>query len=122
VAQTSITVKTPVGNTAPVAHADTITTESNTAVTIDVLSNDSDVDGDALSISKVSQPAHGAVTVSGGNLVYSPATDYSGQDSFSYTVSDGKGGEASTAVTVTVQAQQTTTTWFFGSTRRWWGR
>ena len=48
-------------------------------------------------------PAHGTVTINaGGTVTYSPAANYNGPDSFSYTVSDGHGGTATAAVSVTV--------------------
>ena len=94
---------TPV-NDDPTANNDSVTTDEDTAVTHNVLANDSDVDGDALSIASVTQGAHGAVTFSGGDVTYTPAANYNGGDSFTYTVSDGNGGSATATVNVTVNA------------------
>ena len=93
----------PAGNRPPVAANDTATTALNTAVTLSVLANDSDPDGDALTVTATSTPAHGSVTANADNTVtYTPVAGYSGPDSFGYTISDGKGGTASAQVSVTV--------------------
>ena len=92
---------TPV-NDAPVASNDDKSTLAGNAVTIDVLTNDSDVDaGDVLSISSVSSPGNGVATISGNQIVYTPNQNYSGSDSFTYLVSDTAG--ATDTATVTVQ-------------------
>jgi hypothetical protein len=89
-------------NDAPTAVADTATTAMNTGVTIPVTANDSDPDGDTLSITSVTQPPTGSVTLRGGNVTYKPERSFVGSETFSYTVSDGNGGTATTTVTVTV--------------------
>jgi hypothetical protein len=98
--QFSITIN-PV-NDAPVAHDDSATTNEATAVSKNVVANDTDVDGDSLSVSAVTQGTHGSGTFSGGSITYTPNAGFSGQDSFSYTVSDGHGGTATANVTVLV--------------------
>ncbi|CAN7205389.1 cadherin-like domain-containing protein [Rhizobium sp. LjRoot258] len=73
--------------------------------TVDLLANDSDVDGDTLSIIGVSgTSAHGGtVTLSNnGTITYNPAANYNGKDTFTYTVSDSHGGTATATVTVNV--------------------
>jgi len=91
-------------NDAPVASADSATTEENTQVTINVLENDSDVDGDSLSVDSVTQPTNGAVVINADNtLAYVPDSGYTGSDSFNYTIVDGNGGSDSANVTVDVQ-------------------
>jgi hypothetical protein len=77
--------------------------EDSGANAIDVLANDSDVDGDALAITAVTQGAHGAVVFSAASVSYTPAHDFFGSDSFTYTISDGNGGTATATVHVTVQ-------------------
>jgi hypothetical protein len=89
-------------NAPPNAADDTASTLEDEAVVIDVLANDSDPDGDALSIVAVSAPAHGTAEAVAGGVLYTPTPDYNGTDSFSYTISDGNGGEDSATVTVTV--------------------
>jgi large repetitive protein len=87
-------------NDAPVAHNDVAT--SHSPVTIDVLANDSDPDGDALSVTNASAP-NGTVVINDDNtLTYNPNDGFSGQDTVSYTISDGHGGSASATVAVTV--------------------
>ncbi len=92
-------------NYAPVASDDTITTDEDTAVTIPVLSNDSDPDNDPLSVNGVTQGTNGSVTLdASGNPVYTPDPDFNGTDTFTYTISDGQGGFDAATVTVTVGA------------------
>ena len=87
----------------PVAVDDTETTDEDVVVDIDVLANDSDPDGDALSIIGTTDPANGSITVNAdGTITYTPDADFNGEDSFTYTISDGNGGEATATVTVTV--------------------
>jgi outer membrane protein OmpA-like peptidoglycan-associated protein len=77
---------------APVAGADQVETVQDTPVTIKVLDNDSDVDGDTLSVTSVgTDAAHGRVTLSGNNVIYTPNAGFSGEDQFTYTVADGTG-------------------------------
>jgi len=89
-------------NRGPVAQNDTANTARNTAVSIGVLANDSDPDGDALSITAVTQPQHGSATVNGSSISYQPAAGYGGSDTFTYTINDGHGGTATATVTVSV--------------------
>ena len=90
-------------NQAPTANNDHATTESNTAVNINVLNNDSDVDGDTLTISQVGTPVHGTATISGTNQIrYTPQNGFSGNDSFTYTINDGHGHTATASVNVSI--------------------
>ncbi len=89
-------------NHAPVANDDTATVVSGDPVEIDVLVNDSDDDGDTLSILSVGNAANGSTRVQNGKIIYtSNNTGFSGSDSFNYTVSDGI-DEGSATITVTV--------------------
>lgn len=99
----SITVN-PI-NDAPIALDDTDNGTEDASVTVSVLANDSDVDGDTLVVSAVD-----AVSAQGGTIVdnldgtvtYTPALDFNGEDTFSYTVSDGNGGTDTATVTIVV--------------------
>jgi hypothetical protein len=85
----------------PVANNDTVTTTQMTSVTVRVLENDNDEDGDPLTITALTYPAHGTIEFSNGKeFTYTPADYYLGTDSFSYAVDDGKGGTASALVYV----------------------
>ncbi len=94
-------------NTPPIAAPDSAVTALNAAVTVDVRGNNNEPDGDALSVSAVTQGASGLVTinVATGNPKYTPNTNFVGFDSFNYTISDGHGGTATAAVNVTVASQ-----------------
>ena len=94
----------PNTNSDPVAVDDAISTDEDAAVTIDVLSNDSDLDGDALSVTSASA-ANGSVTINvDGTLDYTPNANFNGSDTISYEISDGNGGTATATVDVTVNA------------------
>lgn len=87
-------------NDPPVATSDSATVTSGQAVTVSVLANDSDLDGDSLTIGTFTQPAHGVVTLNPNQtLSYASTAGYAGPDAFGYTASDGV---ASTAATVSV--------------------
>ncbi|WP_162935442.1 tandem-95 repeat protein [Vibrio parahaemolyticus] len=90
-------------NDAPNAENDVITTEEDTVVTIDVLVNDSDVEGDALSIQSASVPSEqGSVDIVDGKLVFTPAENFNGEATITYIVTDGDlTDEAKVSVTVT---------------------
>jgi len=92
------------GQHSPVAEDDAFETpEDTTLVTGSVLVNDTDEDGDELSVASVTQPQHGTVLDNGdGTLTYTPVADWFGADTFSYTVSDGHGGTDTATVTITV--------------------
>ena len=95
-------------NDEPLANDDSAQTDEDTAVIIDLLDNDSDVDGtlDATSISIVSAVATGSLTDNGdGTVTYTPAADTNGSDSFTYSVSDNQAGVSNIAtVSIDVQA------------------
>ncbi|HML74991.1 MAG TPA: choice-of-anchor K domain-containing protein [Anaerohalosphaeraceae bacterium] len=77
-------------NSAPVAVQDQASTSEGTVVVIDVLANDSDVDGDAISIDSISSgPSHGTAVINGNTIVYTPAPGYFGSDAFNYRITDG---------------------------------
>jgi len=86
----------------PVAVDDSATTNQNTPVPIVVLANDSDPDGDPLTVTAFTKGAHGTVTFSDNVATYTPSTGFGGTDSFTYTISDGHGATASATVTVRV--------------------
>lgn len=93
---------TPV-NDAPIAAADTTTTQEDTPVTIDVLANDSDVDGPSLNIKFATvPPEQGTVAIVNGKLVFSPAKDFNGTATITYVVTDGSLDTPPTPVTVLV--------------------
>lgn len=102
----SITVNGPGGdnNQPPMASPDNIGTTPGTPVTINVLSNDVDPDGDPLSIVIDIPPSHGTAVVQNGQIIYTPAAGYTGLDSFTYIVSDGRGGTATGTVTINVSS------------------
>jgi hypothetical protein len=88
-----------IANNAPAALADSFTVNEDGSISIDVLSNDTDLDGDSLTITAVDgqsiaeggsvNVSNGSVTLTNGQLVFSPSANYNGPVNFSYTVSDG---------------------------------
>jgi uncharacterized repeat protein (TIGR01451 family) len=101
-ATATVTVTVTGDNDAPVAVPDFGTVAEDGTVDVDVIGNDTDVDLDTLAVASVTQPAHGTVTCTATVCTYTPEADYNGADAFSYVVSDGNGGTASGAVTITV--------------------
>ena len=91
-----------VTNPAPIAVDDVATTNEDTPVTIAVLSNDSDPDGDTLTVTAASAPNGTVVINPDGTITYTPAANFNGTDTITYTISDGNGGTSTATVTVTV--------------------
>ncbi len=106
----SATVSVEVGNPPPLGAPDFAVTNEDTAVTINVLANDSDPTGEALFIGAVTQPANGMVVVNvEGTITYTPDPEFSGEDTFTYEACDfdpgspgGGGGQSCDIVSVTV--------------------
>ena len=88
-------------NDAPVASDDSSETTEGSSVAINVLANDTDVEGDALTIQSLGDPSNGAAEVSGDSIVYTPSVGFVGDDQFTYTIDDGMGGQATASVFVT---------------------
>jgi hypothetical protein len=106
----TVTVTVNSLNDPPVAQDDNETTLQDRPITIDVISNDSDLDGtiDPTSVVILTNPANGTVEVyADGTVVYTPDADFYGTDSFTYTVKDNEGETSNEAtVTVTVRASR----------------
>jgi hypothetical protein len=100
----TVTVIVSPVNDDPLAVDDSATTDEDTSVIINVLVNDSDPDGDTLTVSSVTQPGHGAVTNGTTHVTYTPNPNFLGDDAFTYTVSDGHGSTDTATVSVTVVA------------------
>lgn len=106
-AQVMVTVN-PV-NDIPVATDDAVSAVENSASNnFDLVSNDTDVDGDSLSVTAVSYTGNGTLTATTSGATYTPAQDFTGNETFTYTLSDGNGGEATASVTITVTAEPNT--------------
>ncbi len=105
-----ITVAVLPVNDPPQALDDSTSTSQDNAVTVAVLANDADPDGDALSVAAVGSAGQGATSTDGASIIYTPTLGYTGTDSFSYTVTDGNGGQATAQVMVTVLAWTATAT------------
>ncbi|MEG3927041.1 Ig-like domain-containing protein, partial [Microcoleus sp. T3_D1] len=102
-------------NQAPIAIADSAITNQDSAIAIDVLSNDSDADGDALTLSIATNPSHGKALVKNGIpgaaigdfILYTPNPNFHGADYLTYQVSDSQGGTATAKVNLTVNPANT---------------
>jgi hypothetical protein len=86
-------------NDAPLADDQTVSTNEDTAVAIALVAND--VEGSALTYTR-SNPSHGTLTGTGANLTYTPAANYSGPDSFTFTANDGAANSNVATVSITV--------------------
>ncbi|EKV03514.1 integrin/UnbV like protein [Leptolyngbya sp. PCC 7375] len=89
-------------NDVPVASDDTATTAQNSAIQIQVLANDTDIDGDVLTVLSATAGSNGSTSIEDNQIVYTPNADFVGTDSFTYEISDGNGGTSTATVTVTV--------------------
>ena len=84
-------------NSAPVANDDTAATSVNVAITIPVLANDSDPEGQVLRVTAVTQGSKGQASVNAdGTVTYRPYAKVTGQDRFTYTITDGTGFDTAT--------------------------
>src|SRR5574344_2734187 len=90
-------------NDKPVATVITADGTEDETLTIDVLAGASDLDGDELIITGITQGEHGTVEIVDGKLVYTPTENYNGQDKISYTISDGNGGEITKELTINIE-------------------
>ncbi len=93
-------------NDAPVAIADTVITDEDTSVDIDVLANDFDIDGSVITLAFASQGEHGLVGINAENqtLKYSPAANFYGTDSFFYNILDDNGAAGTGKVFVIINS------------------
>ncbi len=91
-------------NDAPVANNNAWVTYKNSPITINVLSNDLDVDNDFLNVLSASHGSYGSVVINeDGTLTYTPSMNFMGLDSFTYSITDGNGGTSNTAtINITV--------------------
>lgn len=101
----TVTIDISSVNDAPNAVNDSASTPEDAVLGVNVLANDSDPESQSLTVSAVTQGAHGSVAVSlGVNVVYTPAPNYFGPDSFTYTIADGNGGSDTATVSINVTA------------------
>ncbi|GAA1598451.1 Ig-like domain-containing protein [Actinoplanes couchii] len=97
------TVSVTVVDVPPEAKPDTATTATNEPVSLNVLANDSDPNGDTLTLAAVTAPTHGKVTFTAAGVVtYTPDDGYYGIDTFTYTCLDPAGNSATGKITITV--------------------
>lgn len=90
-------------NLPPAANDDTLTTPQDTPLVFDPLAHASDPDGDPLRLAGFSLPRHGRLALDAdGRLVYTPDPGFSGEDGFTWTIDDGRGGVATGTVRITV--------------------
>ncbi|PMM09794.1 hypothetical protein BCT61_10485 [Vibrio breoganii] len=103
---TAVVVVIPV-NDAPTAVDDVISILEDTPVVIDVLENDSDIDGDDITLEEVSlvDPTQGSVDIVDGKVQFTPAEDFSGEVKIIYVIKDEDGLESSAEVVVNVEPQ-----------------
>ena len=100
----TVTVLVEAVNDAPVGVIDSIVLSNYLPTSLEVLANDSDVEGDPLSIVGFGQAENGTVEIIDGQIFYTPDTGWVGEDTFTYTISDGNGGVTTVDVLVDVLA------------------
>ncbi len=104
---TTLTINITGANDTPTVAGEILAATRNTPLTVTaaaLLANDSDVDGNTLTLSAVSAPVNGTVSLAAGQVTFTPTTGFVGAASFAYTVSDGAGGTANATATVNVTA------------------
>ena len=93
-------------NTPPTANPDNFIEQDGAAITLDVLANDTDIDGDPIRIVNVGVNAHATiVNNAGGSLTFTPVAGILPVETFDYTISDGRGGTNTTTVTIRQNAK-----------------
>jgi VCBS repeat-containing protein len=105
-APATVSIRVTAANDAPSATADRYAVAEDNVLTVaaaqGILTNDSDVDGDAMTAVVVGQPTHGTLTLNAdGSFTYTPAANFTGDDSFTYTATD-RSGAASATTTVSI--------------------
>ncbi|WP_282153987.1 Ig-like domain-containing protein [Ruegeria atlantica] len=106
-ATATIAVTVTPENDTPEALNDAASLDEDGTVLIDVLANDTDPDGDVLTISNVTGASSGVAVIEGGQIRYTPDSGFSGTDTVNYTISDGAGGVASATAAIDVNPVQT---------------
>lgn len=99
-----VTVTVLASNDPPDAADDSAATTAGNGVVVPVLANDTDPDGDPLTVLTSTAPANGTATCTASACTYTPSAGFLGTDTFTYTVADGFGGTDTATVTVTVTA------------------
>jgi Ca2+-binding RTX toxin-like protein len=99
---TTLNVNVTSVNDIPTATITSSTTAEDSAIIIDVLAGASDMDGDNILIDSIANPVNGTTQIINGKIVYTPNTNYNGNDSFNYSISDGNGGLITKTLTVEV--------------------
>jgi uncharacterized repeat protein (TIGR01451 family) len=97
------TVTIGVVNSAPQARADTVATDTDTPVTIDLLGNDDDPNGDPVTVVAVTAAGFGTIHRSGGVVTYRPRAGFQGIDAIGYTIEDPARASSSAVLTVLVR-------------------
>lgn len=103
-ATSTVAVQVAPVNDPPTINPDATTTDRDVAADIAVLANDTDVDGDQLTVVSVATPAHGSATTDGTRVTYTPVSGFTGTDSFTYRACDPSGACGTAGVSVMVLA------------------
>jgi len=104
IANSSVSVNVLATNDAPVAVDDNASTNEDTTVSINVLANDQDIDGDVLHITHAVASSGSVSITENNNLIFTPESDSSTSTLVTYTISDGNGGTATASVNISIFA------------------
>ena len=101
----AVTINVTASNRAPVAVDDAISLNEDSTIRFNPLANDSDAEGDRITLRILTNPTHGQITINADQTVnYTASTDYSGTDSFTYELNDGQANSQIATVRLTVAA------------------
>ncbi|GFE70123.1 cadherin-like domain-containing protein [Chroococcus sp. FPU101] len=109
----TVNIRVNAVNDAPTLVNDSFSTQQNTPVSLSyaqLLSNDSDVENNLLTVTAINQAVNGSIQINGTNITFTPNSNFNGQASFKYTVSDSRGGISTATANITVDASNTSNT------------
>ncbi|GAA0821459.1 hypothetical protein GCM10009111_28490 [Colwellia asteriadis] len=100
--ESTASVGVTIENVKPIANDDSISSQQNTAVSIDVLANDVDAVGDDLSVTSLDAASHGIASIEENTVVYNPNDGFAGTETLNYTIIDAYGASSQATITIDI--------------------